>query len=59
MILINTYAPFRWVNREKEPAEVLSVEMRPLELYEEVDAKRVGVSFLRNNATARRQGLGE
>jgi transcriptional regulator with XRE-family HTH domain len=39
MILINTYAPFRWVNREKEPAEVLSVGMRPFQLYEEVERK--------------------
>ncbi|HEX6562768.1 MAG TPA: helix-turn-helix domain-containing protein [Chthoniobacterales bacterium] len=37
MILINTYAPFRWVNREKEPAEVLSVGMRPFQLYEDVE----------------------
>jgi transcriptional regulator with XRE-family HTH domain len=37
MILVNTFSPFRWVNREKQPAEVLSVGMRPFQLYEEVE----------------------
>ena len=37
MVLVNTFSPFRWVNREQQPAEVLSVGMRPFQLYEEVE----------------------
>jgi transcriptional regulator with XRE-family HTH domain len=56
MLLINTFVPFRWVNRENEPAEILSVGMRPFHLYEEVERKARWRQLFRKQVRSKRGG---